>query len=211
MRQRARWLLGAALLGAMGCGDGGTAPPDDTDGARLASQFERLADSVGGADASRARSTLPARSPAFDWSGGTAAGDGAPGASVPERTAGTVLSPVAAATPAPSAATVALPAAAPAPLSENESRAAERRNEVLDLVLPPPHAAASIPSTTTAVAGANNRRCLPMAASSRVVGGLDGGRRGSGSRSKGNLATAGESGGGRESNPPGWDRQPHPL
>ncbi len=58
MRQRARWLLGAALLGAMGCGDGGTAPPDDNDGARLASQFERLADSVGGAGLSATAEAL---------------------------------------------------------------------------------------------------------------------------------------------------------
>lgn len=39
-------MLGAALLGLLGCGDGGTGPAGDNDGARLASQFERLADSV---------------------------------------------------------------------------------------------------------------------------------------------------------------------
>jgi hypothetical protein len=39
-------MLGAALLGALGCGDGGTGPAGDNDGTRLARQFERLADSV---------------------------------------------------------------------------------------------------------------------------------------------------------------------
>jgi hypothetical protein len=39
-------MLGAALLGVLGCGDGGTGPAGDGDGTRLASQFERLADSV---------------------------------------------------------------------------------------------------------------------------------------------------------------------
>ena len=39
-------MLGAVLLGALGCSDGGAAPADDSDGTRLASQFERLADSV---------------------------------------------------------------------------------------------------------------------------------------------------------------------
>ena len=39
-------MLGAALLGALGCGDGGTGPAGDSDGTRLARQFERLADSV---------------------------------------------------------------------------------------------------------------------------------------------------------------------
>jgi hypothetical protein len=39
-------MLGAALLGALGCGDGGTGPAGDNDGARLAGQFEHLADSV---------------------------------------------------------------------------------------------------------------------------------------------------------------------
>jgi hypothetical protein len=39
-------MLGAALLGALGCGDGGTGPAGDGDGNRLASQFEHLADSV---------------------------------------------------------------------------------------------------------------------------------------------------------------------
>lgn len=40
------WVLGAALLGTVGCSDGGTGPTGDGDGKRLASQFERLADSV---------------------------------------------------------------------------------------------------------------------------------------------------------------------
>ncbi|MGH7515768.1 MAG: hypothetical protein ACREOQ_22950 [Gemmatimonadales bacterium] len=48
MRQSAGWTLTAALLGAVGCGDGGAGPGGDTDGQRLASQFERLADSVAG-------------------------------------------------------------------------------------------------------------------------------------------------------------------
>jgi hypothetical protein len=48
MRQSAGWTLTAALLGAVGCGDGGAGPGSDTDGQRLASQFERLADSVDG-------------------------------------------------------------------------------------------------------------------------------------------------------------------
>jgi hypothetical protein len=39
-------MLSAVLLGALGCGDGGAAPGDDSDGTRLAGQFERLADSV---------------------------------------------------------------------------------------------------------------------------------------------------------------------
>jgi hypothetical protein len=39
-------MLTAAMLAALGCGDGGTGPAGDTDGRRLASQFERLADSV---------------------------------------------------------------------------------------------------------------------------------------------------------------------
>jgi hypothetical protein len=39
-------MLGAALLGALGCSDGGTGPAGDSDGTRLASQFESLADSV---------------------------------------------------------------------------------------------------------------------------------------------------------------------
>jgi len=46
MRQSPGLLLGAALLAAVGCGDGGTGPAADSDGKRLASQFERLADSV---------------------------------------------------------------------------------------------------------------------------------------------------------------------
>jgi hypothetical protein len=41
-------MLGAALLYALGCSDGGTGPAGDTDGTRLASQFEHLADSVDG-------------------------------------------------------------------------------------------------------------------------------------------------------------------
>ena len=49
MRQRSGWMLGAALVAAMGCGDGASGPAGDTDGQRLASQFERLADSVDGA------------------------------------------------------------------------------------------------------------------------------------------------------------------
>src|SRR5882724_4402711 len=40
------WMLGAALLGTVGCSDGGTGPTGDSDGKHLASQFERLADSV---------------------------------------------------------------------------------------------------------------------------------------------------------------------
>jgi hypothetical protein len=46
VRQATGWMLSAAFLTALGCGDGGTAPPGDNDGQRLASQFERLADSV---------------------------------------------------------------------------------------------------------------------------------------------------------------------
>jgi hypothetical protein len=46
MRHSASALAGALAL-ALGCGDGGTEPgPDSGDGARLAAQFERLADSV---------------------------------------------------------------------------------------------------------------------------------------------------------------------
>jgi hypothetical protein len=45
-RMPAGWMLTATLVAALGCGDGGTGPAGDTDGARLASQFERLADSV---------------------------------------------------------------------------------------------------------------------------------------------------------------------
>ena len=48
MRHVSGWLLGAAVIGAWGCGDGGSGPSGD-EGARLAAQFERLADSVGGA------------------------------------------------------------------------------------------------------------------------------------------------------------------
>jgi hypothetical protein len=46
MSQGSGWLLSAALLCAVGCSDGGTGPASDNDGTRLASQFERLADSV---------------------------------------------------------------------------------------------------------------------------------------------------------------------
>jgi hypothetical protein len=46
MRQGSDWMFGAALLAALGCGDTGTGPGGDTDGIRLAAQFERLADSV---------------------------------------------------------------------------------------------------------------------------------------------------------------------
>jgi hypothetical protein len=49
MRVGSGRVLGAALLGVLGCGDGGTGPAGDSDGQRLASQFERLADSVDGA------------------------------------------------------------------------------------------------------------------------------------------------------------------
>jgi hypothetical protein len=49
MRQGSIWLVGAALVAAVGCGDGGGGPSNDDEGARLASQFERLADSVDGA------------------------------------------------------------------------------------------------------------------------------------------------------------------
>jgi hypothetical protein len=48
MRQGSGWTLGAALLGVLGCGDGGTGPASGGDGTRLASQFEHLADSVDG-------------------------------------------------------------------------------------------------------------------------------------------------------------------
>ena len=40
------WMLGAALLGVLGCSDGGTGPAGDNDGLRLARQFDQLADSV---------------------------------------------------------------------------------------------------------------------------------------------------------------------
>src|SRR6185369_9890744 len=46
VRRRSGWILNAALLAAVGCGDGGGGPGGDNDGQRLASQFERLADSV---------------------------------------------------------------------------------------------------------------------------------------------------------------------
>lgn len=49
MRQGSTWLVGAALAAALGCGDGGGGPSGDDEGARLAGQFERLADSVDGA------------------------------------------------------------------------------------------------------------------------------------------------------------------
>lgn len=42
-------MIGAALLGALACGDGGTGPGSGNDGTRLAAQFEHLADSVDGA------------------------------------------------------------------------------------------------------------------------------------------------------------------
>jgi hypothetical protein len=40
------WIVGAVLLGAVGCSDSGTGPAGDGDGLRLARQFDRLADSV---------------------------------------------------------------------------------------------------------------------------------------------------------------------
>src|SRR5258705_2268622 len=46
MRRGSARMLGAALLGALGCGDGGTGPAGDSDGARWPGQFQRLADSV---------------------------------------------------------------------------------------------------------------------------------------------------------------------
>jgi hypothetical protein len=49
MQNRSGWMLGAALATVLGCGDSGTGPGGDNEGARLASQFERLADSVDGA------------------------------------------------------------------------------------------------------------------------------------------------------------------
>ena len=49
MSHDARWLLGAALLVAWACGDGGIAPPGEDEGRRLGAQFEHLADSVDGA------------------------------------------------------------------------------------------------------------------------------------------------------------------
>ena len=42
-------MLSAALLGSLGCSDGGTGPAGNDDGTRLARQFDRLADSVDGA------------------------------------------------------------------------------------------------------------------------------------------------------------------
>jgi hypothetical protein len=48
MRQGTVWLIGVAVAAA-GCGDGGGGPSGGDEGARLATQFERLADSVGGA------------------------------------------------------------------------------------------------------------------------------------------------------------------
>jgi len=48
MRSDARWLVGVALLFTVGCSDGGTGPAGENDGARLAAQFEQLADSVDG-------------------------------------------------------------------------------------------------------------------------------------------------------------------
>ncbi len=49
MRQHAGWMLGGALLGVLGCGNGGTGPGTDSEGERLAGQFQHLADSVGDA------------------------------------------------------------------------------------------------------------------------------------------------------------------
>jgi hypothetical protein len=49
VRHGSVWMLGAASLSALGCGDGSTGPAGERDGARLASQFEHLADSVDGA------------------------------------------------------------------------------------------------------------------------------------------------------------------
>lgn len=49
MRHGTVWLIGAALAGASGCGDGGGGPSGRNEGARMATQFERLADSVDGA------------------------------------------------------------------------------------------------------------------------------------------------------------------
>jgi hypothetical protein len=49
MRQILRLMTSAALLGAVACGDGGTGPAGNTDGSRLAAQFDHLADSVDGA------------------------------------------------------------------------------------------------------------------------------------------------------------------
>jgi hypothetical protein len=46
MRQDSGWMLVAASVGALGCSDGGTGPAGGSDGSRLASQFEHLADSV---------------------------------------------------------------------------------------------------------------------------------------------------------------------
>jgi hypothetical protein len=46
MRQGSVWMWGAAVLVTLGCGDGSTGPAGDSDGKRLASQFEHLADSV---------------------------------------------------------------------------------------------------------------------------------------------------------------------
>ena len=40
MRQGSGWILGTALLAALGCGDGGTGPAGDGDGQRPASQFQ---------------------------------------------------------------------------------------------------------------------------------------------------------------------------
>jgi hypothetical protein len=47
MRHVSVWLIGAAVIGAWSCGDGGSGPSGD-EGSRLAAQFERLADSVDG-------------------------------------------------------------------------------------------------------------------------------------------------------------------
>jgi hypothetical protein len=49
MRQGFVWLIGATLAGAAACGDGGSGPSGGDEGTRLATQFQRLADSVEGA------------------------------------------------------------------------------------------------------------------------------------------------------------------
>ncbi len=49
MRNRLEWLMGAALWGALGCGDGGGGPsPGGEEAERFAVRFEELADSVDG-------------------------------------------------------------------------------------------------------------------------------------------------------------------
>ncbi|HEU5040067.1 MAG TPA: hypothetical protein VFT84_04550 [Gemmatimonadales bacterium] len=49
MRHGSTWLIGLAVVGTAGCSDGGSGPSGGDEGARLATQFERLADSVDGA------------------------------------------------------------------------------------------------------------------------------------------------------------------